>query len=137
MKFLIAILLILTSIGFVYSESYIPQEGTFAYKEVDDYTLNGFNFTILSSYKQVFHDSTHMNFEGNNNTLNISVEDINKTEEIYPTQNLTESRTMLGSVEGNLIDRNGTYTFSFEENNKLVTVSSKDMTLMVGVIGKD
>ena len=44
---------------------------------------------------------------------------------------------MLGSVEGYLIDRNGTYAFSFMENNTLVTVSSKDMTLMMGVIGKD
>jgi hypothetical protein len=44
---------------------------------------------------------------------------------------------MLGSVEGYLVDRNGSYTFSFFENETLVTVGSNDMTLMMGVIGKD
>ena len=137
-KFLIAILLILTSVGFVYSESYMPHDGVFAYKEVENHTLNGFNFTILSEYKLVYQNTTHMFFEGNNNTLNISVEDNNKTTDDYSTENMTASETtMMGSVEGNFADRNGTYTFSFEDNGKLITVSSKDMTLMMGVIGKD
>lgn len=44
---------------------------------------------------------------------------------------------MFGSVEGYLVDRNGSYTFSFTEDGNLITVSSKDMSLMIGVIGKD
>lgn len=136
-KFLIAVLLVLASVGFAYSESYMPQEGVFAYQEVENYTLNGFNFTILSSYKPVSQNSTHMFFEGNNNTLNISVEGHGNITELNSTRNVTVSDTMLGSVQGHLVDRNGSYTFSFWENDSLVTVSSKDMTLMIGVIGKD
>ena len=116
----------------------MPHDGVFAYKEVENHTLNGFNFTILSEYKLVYQNTTHMFFEGNNNALNISVEDNNKTTDDFSTENMTASETtMLGSVEGNFADRNGTYTFSFEDNGKLITVSSKDMTLMMGVIGKD
>ena len=136
-KFLIAIILVLASIGFVYSESYMPQEGVFAYKEVENYSLNGFNFTILSDYNLVSQNTTHMFFDGNNNTLNISVVENGKIKEVNSTKNVSVSETMLGSVEGYLVDRNGSYTFSFIENDMLVTVSSKDMTLMMGVIGKD
>ena len=136
-KFLIAIILVLASIGFVYSESYMPQEGVFAYKEVENYSLNGFNFTILSDYNLVSQNTTHMFFDGNNNTLNISVVENGKIKEVNSTKNVSVSETMLGSVEGYLVDRNGSYTFSFIENDTLVTVSSKDMTLMMGVIGKD
>lgn len=137
MKLLIAILLVLASIGFAYSETYMPQDGVFAYKEVENYTLNGFNFTMLADYKLASQNSTHMFFEGNNNTLNISVEDNGTVNQVNSTKNVTVSETMLGSVEGYLVDMNGSYTFSFIENGDLVTVSSKDMTLMMGVIGKD
>ena len=44
---------------------------------------------------------------------------------------------MFGSVEGYLVDKNGTYTFSYTEDDKLVVVKSKDMSLMMGAIGKD
>lgn len=125
------------SIGIVSAESYMPQDGVFAFKEVENYTLNGFNFTILSSYDVLMENETHMAFEGDNNTLNISVVDGGNITRVNSTANVTASDTMLGSVEGYLVDRNGSYTFSFIENDKLITVSSKDMTLMMGVIGKD
>lgn len=137
LKIALAIVLVMISIGVVSAESYMPQEGVFAFKEVEDYTLNGFNFTILSEYDLVFENQTHMEFEANNNTLNISVVENGNITEVNSTNNVTASQTMLGSVEGYLVDRNGSYTFSFFENETLITVSSKDMTLMMGVIGKD
>lgn len=136
-KLLIALLLILASAGSVFGESYMPQDGIFAYQEVENYTLNGFNFTMLCGYDLTFENDTHMLFAADNNTLNISVTDDGIIDEVNSTVNVTASQTMLGSVEGYLVDNNGTYTFSFDENGKLVTVSSKDMTLMMGVIGKD
>lgn len=136
-KFLFAAVLVLMSVGFVAGESYTPQDGVFAYQEVENYTLNGFNFTILSSYNLAFENETHMFFNGNNNTLNISVTDSGNISEVNSTENVTASQTMLGSVEGYLLDRNGSYTFSFTENNTLISVSSKDMSLMMGVIGRD
>lgn len=137
LKIALAIVLVMISIGVVSAESYMPQEGVFAFKEVEDYTLNGFNFTILSEYDLVFENQTHMEFEANNNTLNISVVENGNITEVNSTNNVTASQTMLGSVEGYLVDRNGSYTFSFFENETLITVSSNDMTLMMGVIGKD
>lgn len=139
MKFKIALacILMILSIGIASAESYMPQDGVFAFKEVENYTLNGFNFTILSNYDVLMENETHMAFEGDNNTLNISVVDGGNITRVNSTDNVTASDTMLGSVEGYLVDRNGSYTFSFIENDKLITVSSKDMTLMMGVIGKD
>ncbi len=139
MKFKIALacILMILSIGIASAESYMPQDGVFAFKEVENYTLNGFNFTILSDYDVLMENETHMAFEGDNNTLNISVVDGGNITRVNSTDNVTASDTMLGSVEGYLVDRNGSYTFSFIENDKLITVSSKDMTLMMGVIGKD
>lgn len=136
-KIALAIVLIIISVGVVSAESYMPHDGVFAYKEVENYTLNGFDFMILSEYNLVFENETHMEFEGSNNTLNISAVDGGEIVKVNSTENATASDTMFGSVEGYLVDRNGSYTFSFMENNTLITVSSKDMTLMMGVIGKD
>jgi hypothetical protein len=44
---------------------------------------------------------------------------------------------MVGSQEGYLVDKNGTFTFSYKEGGKLVTIKSKDMALMMGAMGKD
>lgn len=136
-KMALAIVVIVALAGVVSAETYMPQDGVFAYTEVENYTLNGFNFTMLADYDLTFENETCMMFEGDNNTLNISVDDNGKIAKVNSTKNVTASETMLGSAEGYLVDRNGSYTFSFLENGKLITVSSKDMTLMMGVIGKD
>lgn len=44
---------------------------------------------------------------------------------------------MLGSAEGYLVDNNGTYTFSYTLDDKLVIITSKDMSLMIGIIEKN
>lgn len=136
-KMLLAIVVIIALAGAVSAETYMPQDGVFAYQEVENYTLNGFNFTMLADYDLIFENETHMMFEGDNNTLNISVDENGKINKVNSTKNVTASKTMLGSAEGYLVDGNGSYTFSFLENETLITVSSKDMTLMMGVIGKD
>lgn len=136
-KILFALALVLASAGLACAESYMPHDGVFAYQEVENYTLNGFNFTILSSYDLAFENGTHMFFNGNNNTLNISVTDGGDVDEVNSSENVTASQTMFGSVEGYLVDNNGSYTFSFIENDTLISVSSKDMSLMMGVIGRD
>lgn len=53
LKILIICLVILAFAGFVSAESYTAQDGIFAYREVENYTLNGFNFTILADYNLV------------------------------------------------------------------------------------
>lgn len=136
-KVLTAVFLILGSLAIGCCEAYMPHEGVFAYTEVENYTLNDFNFTIPSMYNPVFNNSTHMFFSSANSTLNLSVVDGAKIHEVNSSKNVTASYTMFGSVDGYLVNRNGSYSFSFYENETLITVSSKDMTLMVGVIGKD
>ncbi|WP_407374401.1 hypothetical protein [Methanobrevibacter sp.] len=136
-KFLMVIVFAIVFIGLVHAESFTAQQGTFAYKEVENYTLNGFNFTIPVEYDLAYENDTHMFFDGNNNTLNISVIKNGKIKEVNSTKNITASDTMFGSVDGYLVDRNGSYTFSYMEGEKLISISSRDMTLMIGVIGKD
>lgn len=136
-KLFMVVFLAVICVSAVSAAIYTPQEGTFAYKEVQEYTLSGFNFTMLNSYDIVFHDETHMSFRGNNNTLNITVSDNGTIDEINSTEGSDASKTMLGPVEGYLVDRNGDYTFSFIEDNSLVTLSSNDLSLMIGVIGED
>ena len=41
---------------------------------------------------------------------------------------------MLGSAEGYLIDDNGTYTFSYRADEKLVVIKSSDMSVMIGAM---
>ena len=51
LRYLIAILAILLFVGFVSGEKFTPSEGDFAFKEVENYTLHGINFTVPVEYK--------------------------------------------------------------------------------------
>lgn len=136
-KILILSFIILASIGFAYAGTFVPQEGQFAYKEVQNYTLNDFNFIMPVVYNLTYQDDTNMHFEGNNETFDVSVvKDANRSMDTT-TNDVSGSKTMLGSVEGNLFEKNGTYEFSFHQQDYMVTLTSKDMSLMIGVIGRD
>ena len=136
-KILMAVLVLFSLMGIVCSSSYTAESGVFIYKEVENYTLNGFNFTVPTSYNLTLENDTSLAFEGDNDTLVIDVIKDGKIKTVNSTKNVTADNTMLGSVEGYLVDRNGTYTFSYIEEDSLVSVSSKDMTLMMGVLGLD
>lgn len=117
--------------------SYTAEEGIFIYREVENYTLNGFNFTVPTSYELILENKTSLEFEGVNDTLKIDVIEDGEIKWVNSTKNVTADETMLGSVEGYLVDRNGTFTFSYLEDDYLISISSKDMTLMMGVLGMD
>lgn len=136
-KIFITILLLFTLTGIVFSASYTAEKGVFIYKEVENYTLDDFNFTVPTSYDLVFENETALTFEGDNDTLEINVIEGGKIQKVNSTKNVTAENTMLGPVEGYLVDRNGTYTFSYVEDDCLISVSSKNMTLMMGVLGLD
>lgn len=133
-KILAAVLLTFCLMGIVCA-GYTADSGIFIYKEVDNYTLNGFNFTIPTDYELIFENETSLTFEGDNDTLIIDVIEDGEIEKVNSTKNVTADETMFGSIEGYLVDRNGTYTFSYIEDDYLVSVSSKDMALMMGVLG--
>ena len=140
MKFKIFVvgLLLLASIGFVCAETYMPHEGPFAYKEVQKYSLNGFDFVMPTIYNLTYHDNTDMHFEGNNETFNVNVvKDANQSGNSTAFKGVSGSKTMVGSVEGDLVEKNGTYEFSFHQQDYTVTLTSKDMSLMIGVMGRD
>ena len=133
-KIIIGFLMIFSLMGIVCA-SYTAESGIFIYKEVENYTLNGFNFTVPTDYDLVVENETSLAFEGSNDTLTISTVKDGKIEKVNSIKNVTADNTMLGSIEGYLVDRNGTYTFSYSQDDYLISVSSKDMTLMMGVLG--
>lgn len=136
-KILVAALLLFCMMGTAFCESYTADSGVFIYQEVENFTLNGFNFTVPASYGLIFENETSLTFEGENDTLIIDVIADGEIQKVNSTGNVTADETMFGSVDGYLVDDNGTYSFSYIEDDYLVRVSSKDMRLMMGVLGFD
>jgi hypothetical protein len=138
-KYFLAILILFALIGIVYAETYVPTEGNFAFQEVEVFEINGINFTVPTEYNITYQGDTEMDFKNDFNKLKITVVKDGKVHKVKkdPSKNITSGKTMLGSQEGYLVDKNGTYTFSYKEDGKLVVIKSKDMSLMVGAMGKD
>lgn len=138
-KYILAILVLFALVGFVHAEAFTPNEGIFAYREVDVHEINGLNFTVPTDYKVTFENGTEMHFKHDADKLKISVVKDGKIKKVRknPSKNVTSGKTMLGSQKGYLVDRNGTYTFSYREDGKLVVIKSRDMVLMMGAMGKD
>lgn len=139
LRYIIAAALLLCLISCVSAEKFTPDSGIFAYREVETFDINGINFTVPTDYKLTYRDSTQMKFKNPNDKLKISVTDNATVHKVKndTSKNITSSKTMFGSQEGYLVDKNGTYTFSYREGGKLVVISSKDMSLMIGAMGKD
>ena len=137
-KYLLLIFLLFAFISCV-GASFVPDEGTFAFREVEIFEINGINFTVPTDYEAVFENSTEMHFRHDAERLKISVVDDGQVKKVKEnkSRNITSGETMFGSVEGYLVDKNGTYTFSYNEGDKLVVVKSMDMNLMMGAMGKD
>ena len=139
LRYVMAVFLMLALAGFVAGGTFMPSEGTFAFQEVEIFDINGINFTVPTDYEVTFENETEMHFKDGKDKLKISVIDngtIKKVKE-NKTKKITSGKTMLGSVEGYLVDRNGSYSFSYNEGDKLVVVKSKNMPLMIGAMGKD
>lgn len=137
-KYIFAILLLFALIGVAYA-TFTPDSGNFAFREVEIFNINGINFTVPTDYEVTFENSTQMNFRHDGDKLKISVVDNGTIKKVKknPSKNITSGNTMFGSIEGYLVDKNDTYTFSYYEGDKLVVIKSKDMALMMGAIGKD
>ena len=138
-RYLIAIFLVLACIGFASAETFVPTNGTFAYQEVEIFEINGINFTIPTDYDVISEDSTEMQFKNGKDKIKISVVDNGTVKKVNEnkTKNITSGKTMMGSVNGYLVDKNGTFTFSYKEDGKLVVIKSKNMPLIIGAMGKD
>ena len=136
LKYLILAIIVLTSIGAA-SAAFLPEEGTFAFIEVENYTLHDINFTVPTDFKLNDSGDDFLIFKNGKDKLNITVIKDGKIKEVNSTKKVKATDTMLGSQEGYLVDRNGTYTFSYFDGDYLVTIKSKDMHLMIGVMGKD
>lgn len=139
LKYVLAIMLLFALIACVHAETFMPDEGIFAFREVETFEINGINFTVPTDYNVTYQGDTEMDFKHVKDKLKISVVKDGKIRKVKndPSKNITSGKTMLGSVDGYLVDKNGTYTFSYKEDGKLVVIKSKDMALMMGVMGKD
>ena len=138
LRYLIAILAILLFVGFVSGEKFTPSEGDFAFKEVENYTLHGINFTVPVEYKLKDKQKDSLLFKHGKDKLKITVKKNGKIKKVKFTKKIKAEKTMIGSVKGYLVDKNGkSYSFSYKEGKYLVTIKSNDMPLLIGVMGKD
>lgn len=135
-KYLRLIIVVFTSIGTA-SAVFMPEEGTFAFIEVENYTLHDINFTVPTDFKLNDSGDDFLIFKNGKDKLNITVIKDGKIKKVNSTKKVKAGKTMLGSQEGYLVDRNGSYAFYYHEGDYLVTIKSKDMHLMIGVMGKD
>jgi hypothetical protein len=137
-KYLIPVLLLFVLMGFACAEKYTPTEGDFAFREVENFTLHGINFTVPTDYKLKDSGDDFLLFKDGKDKLKISVEKNGKIKKVNSTKKVKAEKTMVGSVKGYLVDRNSTsYTFSYKEGKYLVVIKSKDLSLITGIIGKD
>ena len=135
-RYFLAIIILIACIGFASAETFTPTNGTFAYQEVEIFDVNGINFTVPTSYDVIFENDTEMDFKHDKEKLKISVVENGTVKKVKEnmTRNLTSGKTMFGAVEGYLVDNNGTYTFSYKQDDKLVVIKSKNMPLMIGAM---
>ena len=135
-KIVVVCIILLAFVGFASAETFTPTNGTFAYREVEIFVINGINFTVPTDYDVTFENATEMDFMHGNDKLNISVTENGTVKKVAgnKTGNVTSARTMFGSVEGYFVDENGTYTFSYRQDGKLVVINSKNMPLMIGAM---
>lgn len=124
LRYLAIIALLFISVG-VTSVSYMPDEGTFAFGEVENYTLHDINFTVPVDYELKDIGDDFLVFKHDKEKLKINVTENGKIKKVNSTKNVTAGKTMMGSQEGYLVDRNGSYTFSYKEGDYLVTIKSK------------
>ena len=139
LRYVVVLVALFAVIGVVHAESFMPDEGIFAYRQVEVFEINGINFTVPTDYDVILENDTDMHFKHDKDKLKISVIKNGKIKKVKrnPSKNITSAKTMVGSQEGYLVDKNGTFTFSYREDGKLITIKSRDMALMMGAMGKD
>lgn len=138
-RYVLLIFLFFAVVSCVSAETFVPNEGIFAFREVETFEINGINFTVPSDYNITGHNNTGIDFRNSHDNLSISVSKHTNVKKVKRdrSKNITAGKTMLGSAEGYLVDNNGTYTFSYTLDDKLVIITSKDMSLMIGIIEKN
>ena len=138
LRYVVAALLLFALVGFVCAEAYVPTEGDFAFREVENFTLHGINFTVPTDYKLKDSGDDFLLFKNGKDKLKITVEKNGTIKKVNSTKKIKAGKTMIGSVKGYLVDKNSTsYTFSYKEGKYLVVIKSKDLSLITGMIGKD
>ena len=137
-RYLLLILLVFVFLGIVSAKSFVPTEGDFAFKEVENYTLHGINFTVPVEYKLKDKGKDFLLFKDGKKKLKITVEKNGTIKKVKSTKKIKAGKTMLGSVKGYLVDKNSkSYTFSYKQGKYLVVIRSNDLPLIIGVMGKD
>ena len=138
-RIIIMLMIAIGFMGFVHAEPFTPTNGTFAFQEVDIHEINGINFTIPTKYNITHEAYGEMDFKGDFDKIKIKVTDNGTVKKVKAdkSKNISSGKTMLGSVKGYLVNKNGTYTFSYSEDGKLIVIKSTNMPLMMGAIGKD
>lgn len=136
-KIAIMLLLVFAFIGAVSAATFVPSEGSFAFREVENYTLHNINFTVPTEYKLQDKDKDFLHFKDGKNKLKITVKKNAKVKKVKSTKKVKSGKATLGATKGYLVDRNGkSYTFFYKEGKYLVTIKSNELPLIIGVIGE-
>lgn len=135
MRYIFFMIILALSIGA--ASAYMPHEGTFAYREVENHTLHGINFTVPDDFTLNESTPDMLYFTHGKEKLKITAEKNGKIKKVNSTKKVKASRTMLGSQKGYLVEKNRKYTFSYRDGDYLVVIKSSDIPLMIGVMGKD
>ena len=67
-KIVVVCIILLAFVGFASAETFTPTNGTFAYREVEIFDINGINFTVPTDYDVTFENATEMDFMHGNST---------------------------------------------------------------------
>ena len=138
LRYVVVLVALFAVVGFVHAESFMPDEGIFAFREVETFEINGINFTVPVEYKLKDKQKDSLLFKHGKDKLKITVKKNGKIKKVKSTKKIKAEKTMIGSVKGYLVDKNGkSYSFSYKEGKYLVTIKSNDMPLLIGVMGKD
>jgi hypothetical protein len=73
LKYVVVLVALFAVVGFVHAESFMPDEGIFAYRQVEVFEINGINFTVPTDYEVAFENDTDMHFKHGKDKLKISV----------------------------------------------------------------
>ena len=107
-RYLLAIVLLFALIGFVSAEAFMPEEGTFAFREVENYTLHDINFTVPTEYRLQDSGNDFLDFKHGKDKLKITVVKDGKIEKVKSTKKIKSGNTMLVScnhqIKGHVID---------------------------------
>ena len=75
LKYFIVLFIFLATMACVSAETFTPDQGIFAFREVETFEINEINFTVPADYNVTYHGDTQMNITNGHDDLSITVDE--------------------------------------------------------------